>query len=484
MPWRRPRKSVERPIDVSRALEQSLEDAAEGEELDDTVELAGLDGASVVEASTGEPDVSARTPTDLEVKLRAATEAAELVVPVRRAAADASAALRRAPLRREPPPGATNASAAFKERVDASGSASVTARDPGSRGPASTHSRASSPSSPSPSASPADSYPESGVDLAVEAARGLWLRNPVLTASGTFGQGIEYAELFDVARLGAFVNKGTTVLARPGNRQYRIAETPSGILNSIGLENPGAAAVARTYGKQWAALGVPVIVNVAGYSALDYVTVVREMAGTPGVVAYELNISCPNVKGGMLFGFDPDLAAEVTAAVKQETDLPVIVKLTPNAPDVVAVALAVEAAGADAVTAINTVLGMRIDTKKRRPILGSGSGGLSGPAIRPIAVHLTYQVARRVHIPVIGAGGVTSANDALEFLMAGASAVQVGTATFADPLAPLAVLEGLAEYVRANGLASIRDVIGTALPPDDGDASVDAGEEEADDPEP
>ncbi|HEY8657299.1 MAG TPA: dihydroorotate dehydrogenase [Candidatus Limnocylindria bacterium] len=431
---------------MSRALEQSLEDAADGEELDETVELADLDGASVVEASTGEPDVDARTPTELELKLRGATAAAELDLPVRGAAADASVAPRRAPLRKEPPPGATNASAAFQT---AFGSAS--------------QSRASSPSRDG--AGVPDAYPESGVDLAVDAARGLRLRNPVLTASGTFGQGIEYAELFDVSRLGAFVNKGTTVLARPGNRQYRIAETPSGILNSIGLENPGAAAVARTYGRQWAALGVPVIVNVAGYSVEDYVTVVSEMAGTPGVVAYELNISCPNVKGGMLFGSDPDLAAEVTAAVKQETDLPVIVKLTPNAPDVVAVALAVEQAGADAVTAINTVLGMRIDTAKRRPILGSGSGGLSGPAIRPIAVHITYQVARRLRIPIIGAGGVTSANDALEFLMAGASAVQVGTATFADPLAPIRVLEGLAAYVRANGLSSIRDIIGTALPP-------------------
>ncbi|HUQ17787.1 MAG TPA: dihydroorotate dehydrogenase [Candidatus Saccharimonadales bacterium] len=405
MPWRRPRKSVERPIDVSRALEQSLEDAADGEELDDTVELADVDGASVVEASTGEPDVDTRMPTEIETKLRAATDAT-----------------------------------ARREMAVVPGS--------GPRG---------------------SRYPESGIDLAVDAARGLRLRNPVLTASGTFGQGVEYAELFDVARLGAFVNKGTTVLARPGNRQYRIAETPSGILNSIGLENPGAAAVARTYGRQWAGLGVPVIVNVAGYSVDDYVTVVREMAGIPGVVAYELNISCPNVKGGMLFGFDPELAAEVTAAVKQETDLPVIVKLTPNAPDVVAVALAVEEAGADAVTAINTVLGMRIDTTKRRPVIGSGSGGLSGPAIRPIAVHLTYQVARRLRIPVIGAGGVTSANDALEFLMAGASAVQVGTATFADPLAPIRVIEGLADYVRENKLSSIRDIIGSALPPPETD---------------
>jgi dihydroorotate dehydrogenase (NAD+) catalytic subunit len=192
------------------------------------------------------------------------------------------------------------------------------------------------------------------------------------------------------------------------------------------------------------------------------VTVVRELEGTPGVVAYELNVSCPNVKGGMLFGCDPGLAAEVTRAVKDETDKPVIVKLTPNAPDVVAVAHACEEAGADGLTAINTVLGMRIDTAKRRPVLGTGSGGLSGPAIRPIAVHITYQVAQAVSIPVIGAGGITSAEDALEFLMAGASAVQVGTATFADPLAPIKVVEGLAAYVKSNALSSIRDIIGAA----------------------
>ena len=320
------------------------------------------------------------------------------------------------------------------------------------------------PSEGDPRAAQPARYPESDVDLSVEAARGLLLKNPVMTASGTFGQGVEYAELIDISRLGAIVNKGTTPAARPGNPQYRIAETPSGILNSIGLENPGAAEVARKYGKAWAELGVAVIVNVAGYSIDDFVYVVHEMTGTPGVVAYEINVSCPNVKGGMLFGCDPDLAAEVTRAVKAETDLPVIVKLTPNAPDVVAVARACEEAGADALTAINTVLGMRIDTRRRRPILGTGSGGLSGPAIRPIAVHITYQVAQAVSFPIIGAGGVTNAQDALEFLMAGASSVQVGTATFADPLAPLKVIEGLAAYVKEHSLASIRDVIGVALP--------------------
>ena len=394
MPWRRPRKRVERPINVSRAIEETLEEIGAGDEEDDSVELADLDGASIVEAATGEPERDERAVTPLGEQLaRVELGDTAAVEPVRSAV-----------------------------------------------------------------------RPEDDVDLAVDAARGLRLRNPVLTASGTFGQGVEYAELIDVSRLGAIVNKGTTVLARPGNPQYRIAETPSGILNSIGLENPGAAGVAKKYAKAWARLGVPVIVNVAGYSVDDYVTVVSEMAGIPSVVAYELNISCPNVKGGMLFGFDPDLAAEVTRAVKQETDLPVIVKLTPNAPDVVAVARAVEQAGADGLTAINTVLGMRIDTAKRRPILGTASGGLSGPAIRPVAVHITYQVAQAVSIPIIGAGGVTCAEDALEFLMAGASAVQVGTATFADPLAPLKVIEGLAAYVRSHGLSSIRDVIGVALP--------------------
>jgi dihydroorotate dehydrogenase (NAD+) catalytic subunit len=410
MPWRRARKKVERPVDVSRSIEESLEEAAEGEEEEDLFELAELDDATIAEAATGEPDPS-REPSDLAIKLRGALESGA-------------------------------ASARVSTRLNA----------------------AIAPSENAHVQPPESALPEAGVDLEVEAARGLRLKNPVLTASGTFGQGVEYAELIDVSRLGAIVNKGTTPSARPGNPQYRIAETPSGILNSIGLENPGASEVARKYGRLWAELGVPVIVNVAGYSVDDYVYVVSELEGTPAVVAYELNISCPNVKGGMLFGCDPGLAAEVTRAVKGATDLPVIVKLTPNAPDVVAVARACEEAGADGLTAINTVLGMRIDTMRRRPILGTGSGGLSGPAIRPIAVHITYQVAQAVTIPIIGAGGVASAQDALEFLMAGAAAVQVGTATFADPLAPLKVIEGLAAYVRGHQLASIRDVIGVALP--------------------
>ena len=391
MPWRRPRKSQERTSGAVRhSPEERLELASEGEEERDAVELAGMDGASIMEAATGQRESDERTPS-------IAIDAERL--------ADATI---------------------------------VTSKP--------------------------ESWPEHGVDLEVEVARGLRLKNPVLTASGTFGQGLEYAEIIDVSRLGAFVNKGTTPKPRPGNPQYRIAETPAGILNSIGLENPGAEEVARIYGPKWAKLRVPVIVNVAGYSVDDYVFVVGTLASTPGVVAFELNVSCPNVKGGMLFGSDPELAAEVTRAVRETTDMPIIVKLTPNAPDVVAVARAVEEAGADGLTAINTVLGMRIDTAKRRPVLGTGSGGLSGPAIRPIAVHLTYQVAQAVSIPIMGAGGVTNANDALEFLMAGASSVQVGTATFADPLAPIRVVEGLAAYVRERGLGSIREVIGAALP--------------------
>ncbi|HKW78334.1 MAG TPA: dihydroorotate dehydrogenase [Candidatus Limnocylindria bacterium] len=389
MPWRRPKK-IEQRFKERSSPEERLELANEGEEDRDAVELASLDGASIVEAATGEPERDTAAPS--------------LAIDAERLA-DASVMT-----------------------------------------------------------TPPETWPERGVDLEVEAARGLRLKNPVLTASGTFGQGLEYAEIIDVSRLGAIVNKGTTRHPRPGNPQYRIAETPAGILNSIGLENPGAEEVARVYGPKWAKLRVPVIVNVAGYSVDDYVFVVGTLAHTPGVVAFELNVSCPNVRGGMLFGCDPALAAEVTRAVRETTDMPILVKLTPNAPDVVAVARAVEAAGADGLVAINTVLGMRIDTAKRRPILGTGSGGLSGPAIRPIAVHITYQVAQAVAIPIVGAGGVTNANDALEFLMAGASAVQVGTATFADPTAPIGVIEGLATYVRERKLASIRELIGAALP--------------------
>ena len=415
MPWRRPRKREERGGFVRSSPEERIEEAFEDEEAADAVELAALEGASLDEVALGEPTGAAPAPL----------------------AASLTEALRDVHLPDETTP------VPRERRI---------------------RSRAASAPAASRSPYPITSLAVDDVDLRVRIGP-LELRNPVMPASGCFGWGLDYAELFHPRLLGAIVTKGTTPKKRPGNPQYRIAETPSGILNSIGLENPGAEGVARSYAKQWRDIGAPVILNVAGYSVEDYVFVVRTLADVPGVAAFELNISCPNVEGGMLFGCDPLLAAHVTEAVKGETDLPVIVKLTPNAPDVVAVAVAVERAGADALTCINTVLGMRVDVNKRRPILGTRSGGLSGPAIRPIAVHLAYQVAQRVAIPIIGAGGVTSASDALEFLMAGASAVQIGTATFADPLAPLKCIEGLAAYVRDRGLSSIRDVIGVALPP-------------------
>ena len=395
--------------------EERIEEAFEDEVASDAVELAALEGASLDEVALGEP--TGGLESSLAAPLARALEGIDL-------------------------PSETIASPRAKragpKRPD------VAAR--------------------APSRYPITSLAVDDVDLRVRIGS-LELQNPVMPASGCFGWGLDYAELFHPGLLGAIVTKGTTPKKRPGNPQYRIAETPSGILNSIGLENPGAEGVARTYAKQWRDIGAPVIVNVAGYSIEDYVFVVSTLADVPGVAAFELNISCPNVEGGMLFGSDPALAAQVTEAVKSETDLPVIVKLTPNAPDVVAVAMAIERAGADALTCINTVLGLRVDVKKRKPVLGTRSGGLSGPAIRPIAVHLTYQVAQRVSIPIIGAGGVTSAQDALEFLMAGASAVQIGTATFADPLAPVKCIEGLAAYVREQRLPSIRDVVGIALPP-------------------
>src|SRR5438034_4642073 len=313
MPWRRFRKKVERSIDVSKSIEESLEDAADGEEQEDLTELAELDDATIPEAATGEPDED-RTPSELGDKLREALD---------------NDAPHRVGLPRSAPRGI-----AMDRRPGAARSEDPHAASPSDR--------------------------EAGVELTVEAARGLRLKNPVMTASGTFGQGVEYAELFDVSRLGAIVNKGTTPAARPGNPQYRIAETPSGILNSIGLENPGAAEVARKYGKAWAELGVAVIVNVAGYSVDDYVFVVHEMTGTPGVVAYEINVSCPNVKGGMLCGCDPHLAAEVTRAVKAETPPPLIVTPTPNAPAGVADARACQEGNRNARPAINTPSRMRI----------------------------------------------------------------------------------------------------------------------------
>jgi dihydroorotate dehydrogenase (NAD+) catalytic subunit len=293
------------------------------------------------------------------------------------------------------------------------------------------------------------------LDLTVDLGRGLRLRSPVLVASGTFGYGFDAPQV-DRAFLGAIVTKGTTLRPRGGNAPNRIAETPSGMLNAIGLQNPGVDHVARLYAPVWAAWDVPVIVNVAGDSVDEYVAVARRLEGVPGIAGLELNISCPNVANGLQFGVDPDLAAELTSAVRAVTRLPLIVKLTPNVTDIVAVARAVEDSGADAVSAINTYVGMAIDVRRRRPVLSRGSGGLSGPAIKPLALHAVWQVAAAVGIPVIGIGGITMAVDALEFLLAGAAAVQLGTVNYVRPQAAREVHEGITGYLEEHGFGDLR----------------------------
>jgi dihydroorotate dehydrogenase (NAD+) catalytic subunit len=293
------------------------------------------------------------------------------------------------------------------------------------------------------------------LDLTVDLGRGLRLRSPVMVASGTFGYGFDAPQV-DRAALGAIVTKGTTLRAREGNVPNRIAETPSGMLNAIGLQNPGVDHVARVYAPAWASWDVPVIVNVAGDAIDEYVAVARRLEGVLGIAGLELNISCPNVANGLQFGVDPGLAAELTSAVRAVTRLPLMVKMTPNVTDIVAIARAVEDAGADAVSAINTHVGMAIDVRRRRPVLSRGSGGLSGPAIKPLALHAVWQVAASVRIPVIGIGGIMTAGDALEFLLAGAAAVQLGTVNYIRPQATLEVQDGIADYLQENGFHDLR----------------------------
>ena len=300
------------------------------------------------------------------------------------------------------------------------------------------------------------------VDLAPGRKNGLPLSNPVMTASGTFGNGLEYLKVFDIERLGAIVSKAVTRRPRRGNVQPRIAETAAGMINSIGLQNIGLRAILRDVAPVWASWRLPVIVNIAGESVGDYAELASRLDGAPGVSGLELNISCPNVEDGLEFGIDPRAAAAVTAAVRRRTTLPVIVKLTPNAADVVGVARAVVDAGADALTLINTFPAMAIDIEARRPALGWGSGGLSGPALKPIALKIVYDVAASVSVPIVGCGGIMCGRDAVEYLMAGACAVQVGTATFRNPRAPLDVLEGLEAFMREHGVEDVRDIIGAA----------------------
>ena len=301
------------------------------------------------------------------------------------------------------------------------------------------------------------------VQLAPANKKGLKLINPVMTASGIFGYGIEYEHLFDIQKLGAIICKGTALEPWEGNPQPRIAETPDGMLNSIGLQNIGVEALIKEKTPVWAGWQVPVIVNIVGRTIDDYAGVAARLDKVPGVAGLEVNISCPHVKaGGAEFGVNPESAAKVTAAVRKATSLPVIMKLTPNTAEIVHIAQDVAAAGADALCLINTIRGMAINIKTRKPLLGNGYGGMSGPAIKPVALYMVYQVFKAVNIPIIGCGGITTANDAIEFFMAGATAIEVGTASFKNPRAPMDILEGISGYLEKEKIEDIRELIGAA----------------------
>ncbi len=289
----------------------------------------------------------------------------------------------------------------------------------------------------------------------------LELKNPVMTASGTFGYGTEYADFMDVSRLGAIIVKGTTLNPRQGNPYPRMAETPSGMLNAVGLQNKGVDYFVDHIYPEVRKIQTNIIVNVSGSCIDDYVQTAGIINTLDDIPAIELNISCPNVKqGGMAFGVNPDSAAQVVAAVRKAYDKTLIVKLSPNVTDITEIARAVEGAGADSVSLINTMLGMAIDAEKRKPILSTVTGGMSGPAVKPVALRMVWQTAKAVKIPVIGLGGICSATDAVEFLLAGASAIQIGTANFIDPSISEKVIDGIEDYLNRHGFTSVQDIIG------------------------
>ncbi len=301
------------------------------------------------------------------------------------------------------------------------------------------------------------------VDLSVELA-GVTLKNPVAVASGTFGFGREYGQFFDLSALGAICCKGLTLHPREGNPPPRIAETPLGMLNSVGLQNPGVDAFIRDELPFLRQFDVKVIANISGNTPEEY-GVMCEKLSEAGVDMIEVNISCPNVKaGGLAYGTRPDLAAEVTAEAKRHARVPVMVKLSPNVTDITEIAKAAADAGADALSLINTLRGMRIDVNTRRPILKMNTGGLSGPAVLPVAVRMVWEVASAVKLPILGMGGVSTGEDAAQLMLAGASAVAVGTALFADPCAPLKVRDGLADIAARQGLSAVRELTGGVRP--------------------
>ena len=298
------------------------------------------------------------------------------------------------------------------------------------------------------------------VNLAVKLGS-LELKNPVLTASGTFGYGLEYADFMNLERLGGFIVKGTTLEPRQGNPYPRMAETPSGMLNAVGLQNKGVEHFAAETYPLLENLDTEVMVNVSGASIEQYAATAERLAQLPRIHAIELNISCPNVKqGGMAFGTTTDGAASVVRAVRKVWPRHLMVKLSPNVTSIADIALAVEVEGADSVSLINTLLGMAVDVERRKPVLSTVTGGLSGPAVRPVAVRMVWQVAKAVSIPVVGLGGIADARDALEFIMAGATAVQIGTANFLDPTTCIKVIDGIEEYCTRHGVADISELRG------------------------
>lgn len=298
-------------------------------------------------------------------------------------------------------------------------------------------------------------------DLNINLTRGLQLKNPVLTASGTFGYGIEFQDFIDLNRLGGFIVKGTTLKHREGNPYPRMAETPSGMLNAVGLQNKGVDYfIEHTY-PEIKDVQTNILVNVSGSCIADYVATTEKINALDKIPGIELNISCPNVKeGGMAFGTNCSSAAEVVKAVRQVYSKHLMVKLSPNVTSIQDIALAVEAEGADSISLINTLLGMAIDAKRRKPILSTITGGLSGACVKPIALRMVWQVAKAVKVPVVGLGGIMSATDAIEFLLAGASAVQIGTANFIDPAITVKVVDGINEYLDENHFSSVKDIIG------------------------
>lgn len=293
---------------------------------------------------------------------------------------------------------------------------------------------------------------------------GIVLKNPVAVASGTFGYGFEYEDYLDISAIGGVIVKGTTLEPRYGNPPPRIVETSAGMLNAIGLENPGVDVFLNEYLPALRAKGVTVIANIAGNTVEEYARLAAKLEGHAGIAGVELNISCPNVKqGGLQFGTDPHMVKTVVAAVKAECSLPIMPKLSPNVTDIVEIARAAQEGGADCLAMINTLMGMAVDVKTRKPVLGNVFGGLSGPAIKPVALRMIYQVYREVDLPILGGGGIVSCNDALEFFMVGASAVSIGTGNFVNPQLANKIVTELEAYMLANEIENLSDLVGIAV---------------------